>query len=116
MKAYFARPISLYNTKQDLRDLEILQKLGFDVVNPNKEELYKKYEKEGMSVFLECLKDCDIIVFRSFQDNKISAGVFKEIQEGASQGKIILELPTITSNRILSVDDTRLYLQYLGHR
>ena len=112
-KAYYARPISLYNTLQEKRDIELLNLLGFEVINPNKAELEARYQKEGMSVFIEATKDCDVIAFRSFQDGKISAGVYKEIIES---GKPSIELPTITSNRVLSVEDTRAYLSLLGNR
>lgn len=116
MKIYYARPISLYNTKQEDRDLQLLNQLNFDVVNPNKEELQQRYKTEGMDVFVSAVKDCDALAFRSFQDGKISAGVKKEIDAAVENGKPVIELPTITSNRILSVDDTREYLKLLGSR
>lgn len=116
MKIYYARPISLYNTKQEERDLLLLVQLSFQVVNPNKEELQVRYQQEGMDVFLSAVKDCDFLAFRSFPDGKISAGVIKEINQAIELGKQVIELPTITSQRELSVDDTRKYLQFLGHR
>lgn len=116
MKVYYARPINLYNTPQDERDIELLKSLNFDVLNPNKQELQERYKTEGMDVFLQAVSDCDIIAFRSFPDMKISAGVKKEIDKAIELGKIIIELPTITSDRILSVEDTRAYLSYLGNR
>lgn len=116
MKVYYARPINLYNTPQDERDIELLKSLNFDVLNPNKQELQERYKTEGMDVFLQAVSDCDIIAFRSFPDMKISAGVKKEIDKAIELGKIAIELPTITSDRILSVEDTRAYLSYLGNR
>lgn len=116
MKIYYARPISLYNTKQEERDLLLLTQLSFEVVNPNKQELQTRYQQEGMDVFLSAVKDCDFIAFRSFPDGKISAGVKKEIDQAIELGKPVIELPTITSSRVLSVDDTREYLKLLGHR
>ena len=116
MKIYYARPISLYNTKQEERDLLDLSAMGFEVVNPNKEELQVRYASEGMGVFTSAVKDCDALAFRSFQDGKISAGVKKEIDAALEFGKPVIELPTITSNRVLSVDDTREYLKYIGAR
>lgn len=116
MKVYFARPINLYNTNQDERDIETIKQLGFIVVNPNKLELQSRYEKEGMDVFFEALSDCDAIFFRSFYNLKISAGVQKEIDKGIELNKIIIELPTLTEERTLSVADTRNYLKYTGYR
>jgi hypothetical protein len=116
MKAYYARPINLYNTEQDKRDIELIKKLGFELVNPNKEELQNRYKTEGMDVFLQAVSECGVVCFRSFPDMKISAGVKKEVDKGIELGLLIIELPTITDNRILSVDDTRAYLKYLGYR
>lgn len=116
MKIYYARPISLYNTKQEERDLLTLTQLGLDVLNPNKEELQKRYREEGMDVFTQAVKDCDALAFRSFFDGKISAGVKKEIDAAMALDKPVIELPTITSHRILSVDDTRTYLTLNGNR
>lgn len=116
MKIYYARPISLYNTKQDIRDIELLSRLGFDVVNPNKETLQERYKTEGMDAFLQAVNDCDALAFRSFQDGKISAGVKKEIDKANELLMPVIELPTITMSRVLSVDDTREYLKLLGNR
>lgn len=116
MKAYYARPINLYNSKQDERDIKLIESLGFELVNPNKEALQERYKKEGMEVFLQALSDCNVICFRSFPDLKISAGVKKEIDKGIELGLFVIELPTVTESRILSVEETREYLTYLGYR
>jgi hypothetical protein len=116
MKIYYARPISLYNSAQDKRDIELMQSLGFEVINPNKEALQERYKVEGMNVFLEAVNECDGVAFRAFPDGKIGAGVYKEIQKAVELNKQVIELPTITSSRILSVEDTRAYLTYGGHR
>lgn len=116
MKIYYARPINLYNTPQDERDIQLMQSLGFEVVNPNKEELQIRYKTEGMDVFLQAVQDCDALAFRAFPDLKISAGVMKEIDKAIELEKPVFELPTITSRRVLTVEDTRNYLKYLGAR
>lgn len=113
-KIYYARPINLYGTNQDKRDIELIESIGFELVNPNKEELQKRYSKEGMDVFLAVITECDGLAFRAFPDGKISAGVQKEILKALELKKIVFELPTITSHRVLSVDDTREYLKLLG--
>jgi hypothetical protein len=100
----------------DKRDIELLVNLGFEVINPNKEALQERYKQEGMNVFYEALKDCDLVAFRSFPDLKIGAGVLGEIQKAQELGLLVIELPTLTSVRNLSVDDTRAYLGYLGQR
>ena len=116
MKIYYSRPINLYDSAQDKRDIELMQQLEFEVLNPNKKELQERYKIEGMDVFLQAITDCDGLAFRSFPDLSISAGVKKEIDKAIELNKPVIELPTITSNRILSVDDTREYLRYVGFR
>lgn len=111
MKVYFARPISQYGNLQDQRDLALLEQLEFEVVNPNKETLEAEYKNRGMDTYLDLVVECDLVVFRSFPDGKISAGVWKEINCGVPA----MELPT-TIGRELSVDDTREYLKLLGAR
>jgi hypothetical protein len=116
MEIYYARPISLYNTKQDERDIQTLRDLGFDVINPNKEELERWYKKDGMDVFLQAVAQCDALAFRSFLDGGIGSGVYAEIETAIRHEKPVIELPTITSKRVLSVNDTREYLKLLGVR
>lgn len=116
MKIYFARPISNYKTPQDERDLSDLKKLGFEVLNPDKETLSKRYEKEGMSAFIEAVNECDALAFRASTGMKITAGVAKEINAALDEGKPVIELPTIYSDRVMSVDDTRAFLRYSGKR
>jgi hypothetical protein len=116
MKIYLARPISLYNTPQDARDINLLKQLGFDVINPNKEALQERYKTEGMDVFLQAISECDALAFRSFPNLQITAGVAKEIDKAVELNKPVIELPTIITGRILSVEDTRTWLKYLGNR
>lgn len=116
MKCYYARPIHLYNSEQDKRDIQAIENMGFEVVNPNKEHLQERYKTEGMNVFLEAVSDCDALAFRAFPDLSIPAGVKKEIDKANELRKIVFELPTITSKRVLSVEDTREYLKLLGYR
>ena len=115
-KIYYARPINLYNSSQDKRDIQGLAALGFEVLNPNKEELQIRYKAEGMDVFLQAVAECDALAYRSFPNLKLSAGVVKEIQKAVEINKPVIELPTLTSDRFLSVEDTREYLKLLGHR
>lgn len=116
LKIYYARPINLYNTAQDERDIALLTSLGFEVINPNKEELSKRYKIAGMDVFYQAMLDCQALAFRSFPDLKISAGVVGEITKAVEMGIPVIELPTVTESRKMSVDETRQYLAYLGSR
>lgn len=115
-KVYFARPIHQYNSPQDKRDIELLEKMGYEVVDPNTKELSEKYKEEGMEAFYKVIENVDGLAFRAFPDMAIGAGVAGEIQKALDTGKWIVELPTVTSKRILSVGDTRVYLNLLGAR
>lgn len=107
MKAYYAHPLSLYNTAQEKRDLALLATLGLEVFNPNSFECDAGYKAaaaasptgNGMGFFTEIIKGCDLVIFRGFQDGSIPAGVAKEIKDAQSQGKIALEFPTAIARR-----------------
>lgn len=116
MKVYFARPIHLYGSPQDKRDLLLLGKVFSEVVDPNDEQLTCDYKKKGMSVFLELVSTCDALVFRSFPDLKMSAGVVLEVKKALELGIPVLELPVLTTTRFLSVVDTKEYLKLTGER
>lgn len=116
LKVYYARPINLYNTPQDIRDLELLTNLGFDIVNPNKAELERRYVTEGMDVYLNIIPSVDVVAFRALPNLDITAGVYKELSKAYELGLYVFELPTIMSKRVLSVDDTREYLKLIGAR
>jgi hypothetical protein len=109
-------PVNLYNTPQDKRDIDLLEKMGFEVINPNKEVFQEKYKAVGLDAFMPAIEESDGVAFRSFPDGKISAGVCKEIIHAYANNKFVFELPTLTSSRYLSVDDTRTYLSLLGQR
>lgn len=69
-----------------------------------------------MEVYLQLARDSDLVAFRAFQDGTIGAGVYKEVVAAIESGKPVIELPTITSKRVLTIEDTREYLKYLGVR
>lgn len=113
---YYAHVLSIYNTPQEERDeADISTSFGF-FINPNSKETQEKYIKEGWKTFEDLIDQCDGLVFRSLPDGSISAGVAKEIEYAKSKNKFIMELPTITSRRILSIEDTREYLKLVGQR
>ena len=116
MKCYYARPISIYGTKQDERNIAMLKKAGFDILDPNQDEHQERYKTEGMELFTNLVKECDMLAFASFPCLSIPAGVKKEIDTAYEIGLPVFEIPTILSGRILSVEDTREYLKLTGIR
>jgi hypothetical protein len=115
MRVYYAHPLTIYGTNQEARDIETLNKLGLDVVNPNDPAISKEYEKShDFNIFLNLVKSCDLVAFRAFADGSISSGVAGEIAAGKSKGLAVIELPTAIQKRTLSRDQTLEYLQNSG--
>jgi hypothetical protein len=118
-KIYYAHPVSLYNTPQEERDLATLKYLWPDAViyNPNSHHDQQGYKEWGFNWFLDRVSDCDLLVFRSFPDGKIGAGVWKEVNWANVECAIpVIEIPMLMESRVLSVDDTREYLKHTGKR
>lgn len=124
MKVYYAHSMHLYNTKQEERDVQLLELLGFEVKNPNSgniqsevEDYRKLYgDDEVMNYFKDLIDSCDCVIFRAHPDGKIPSGVAFEINYAREMNIPILELPTLVTSRNLSLDDTREYLKLLGQR
>lgn len=115
-KVYYARPINIYGTKEDERNLNLIKSLGFEIHDPYKPELQQEYKTEGMSVFFKEIKKCDILIFKSLYNGKITAGVYKEIKFALDNNIKVIEIPSINNDRVLSVEDTRLFLKNIGYR
>lgn len=109
-----------YGSNIEAQDIETLTNLGFDVVNPNhpdnEAEYYKRKAEnpeKAFSVFTDMVANCDCLAFRSIM-GKISAGVGKEIRFAKGLNLPIVEMPNITSDRFLTVDETIEYCRPLG--
>lgn len=119
MKIYYAHPISMYGTDQEKRDIQTIEKLfpGSFIYNPgNDDSSSDGYKTKGMQYFYDIVEKCNLLIFRSFVDGKIGAGVWGEIEHSLSCSIPVLELPLLLRNRVLSVDDTREYLKLCGKR
>jgi hypothetical protein len=117
MKIYYAHCVQIYNTKQEQRDVKLLQELGFKVENPNQPRHQKGYMDKGMDYFIHgFLSFCDAIAFRALPDGSLPAGVAKEIDHFQKAGKPIIEIPGFVLRRRLSVEETRAYLHECGQR
>lgn len=116
MKIYYAHCVSIYNTAQEKRDVQTLQDLGFEVLNPNSTEHANGYKKLGMDYFEFVVKACDALAFRALPDGRIPAGVAQEIEWMLECKNPVIELPSGMISRRIDVDETREYLRELGHR
>lgn len=114
---YYAHSTALYNTKQESRDLELLDNLGFTVINPSDDIHQTNYLKEGgMEYFKHIVESCDILIFRSHVDLNIGAGVAAEIGWAQNAKLPIIELPSVMNSRMLDVNLTKEYLREVGQR
>lgn len=124
MKLYYAHSVGIYDSPQEERDIIQLLTMGFEVYDPNNQEvkedieMYRKIhgEEKVMDYFNSLLDQCDGLAFRAHADGKIGSGVWYEIQYIKAQNKPIIELPSLITNRALSVEDTKEYLRLHGNR
>ena len=108
MKAYYARPITHYNTESDKKALCFLRGLGLEIEDPNQEKYQVAYKEKGMEVFLEAIDTCNLLVFRSLWNGKVTAGVLKEVSHAYHNNIPVMEYrPTISNTREMSVEETR---------
>jgi hypothetical protein len=118
--------MALYGTPQEVRDVALLEALGFDVDNPNNPvtatrclSLHESGVDSGAimeRVFKPRAETCDVLVFRALPDGSIPAGVAKEIEWALAAGKPVIELPSGFRRRVLTVEQTREYLAEVGQR
>ena len=132
LKVYYAHCMAIYNTKQEARDIALLEALGFEVVNPNSKEIDAAYEKRKADIaaaktagtdpmelfrpFAQGEGACDLIAFRGMTDGAIPSGVAKEIEMFKEVKKPVIELPSCITRRCLTVQETREALCETGFR
>ena len=123
-KIYYAHSMHLYNTSQEKRDVELLEKLGFEVINPNSEQTQREVEEykkihgtaNTMKYFNDILLECDALAFRAHINGRIPAGVGYEINVMLSNNKQVIELPALLESDFMSINETRQYLALNGQR
>jgi len=114
-KVFYAHNLLLYGTPQEKRDIEFLEKLGYEVFNPNTSEYQEAYKERGMEASVDFIRQCDVLAFRALPGGAIPAGVWKEIQIEDLQ-RLVFEIPTFSLRKKLSIEETRLYLAETGQR
>lgn len=122
MKAYYAHCVALYGTVQEERDLEALEALGLDVLNPNHPthaegcQAVKDSGGNVMDYFKPLVESAEVFVFRALPDGSIPSGVALEHEWALAAGKIIIELPSNVVRRKLDYPQTCDYLRDVGYR
>jgi len=122
VKVYYAHCQAIYDTKQETRDVNLLNQLGFEVLNPNESphslmaQVIKTRGENVMTYFEGLVEGCDVLAFRALPDGRIPAGVAKEIEVAKTNHKMIIELPSRIAGRSIGVEETREYLAEIGQR
>jgi hypothetical protein len=108
--------MSIYGAPQEAEDIATLEKLGFEVLNPNlpEHQLACKNHDNPMDYFKALAGGCDCLAFRAFPDGGIGAGIVGEME--SMGGKPCFELPTLVAERSMDVEETRATLRELGQR
>jgi len=126
--AYYAHCMLIYNTPIEKDDIELIESLGFKVINPNQPEHEAGYKSNGMEYFDELVRTSDILFFRAMPDGRISSGVAREIEAAeedwwptparpSGRGPIpVLELPSRIKSRTITPEETRQFLYEAGER
>lgn len=124
LKCYYAHTMASYGSTIEAQDIELLESLGFEVINPNQEKYQlgcrayvATYGWENvMNYFKEVINDeCNVLAFRGLPDGKILSGVGAEVAHARFLGYPIIELPCSLDKRIIDYPETKQYLVELGH-
>jgi len=120
---YYAHTMVSYNSTIERDDIELLEKLGFYVDNPNQEkyrhELYEHTKNLGaasvMDYFCSLVEKNDLLAFRALPDGNIPSGIAKEVNHAYLLGIPVIELPCSIEKRSMNYDNTKEYFKELGH-
>jgi len=109
---YYAHCQAIYGTSQEKRDIKLLEKLGFVVINPaDLEDKYHKwlniektkvtisttmppYTYNPMDFWLGERKRCWKVAFRALPDGRIPCGIAKEVAGAIAYSLPVFELPS----------------------
>ena len=115
MKVYYAHPINYYNTTTEVKDIETLEKLGFEVFNPNQRWIDQGYINSGrdMNFFKKLIEDCNCLAVRPNHKNDITSGVAFEINYAYEIGIPVFVLTdhTTLKKKFLSYEATKKYIK-----
>ncbi len=119
---YYAHCITTYDSLIESIDLRDLRNIGFDVINPNTQDVqesfseYRKNNQESPMDFFKSLIDkCNCFAFRSLPDGNIPSGISFEINYAKSIGLPIIEMPSSVEKRMMDYKSTKSYLTEIGH-
>lgn len=123
LKCYYAHTMTSYNSTIEKQDIELLESLGFEVINPNQEKYQKGCKaytdvhgwNRVMEYFENIVSECNIVAFRSLPNGQILSGVAAEVKYAKLNNYPIIELPCSLEKRYMEYPETKQYLIELGH-
>jgi len=111
-----------YGSTIEAEDVKLLEKLGFEVLNPSDKKYqdeFKEYLKNNsddvMGYFSSLVKSCQLVAFRSLPSGQILSGIGKELETALENKISIIELPCSIESRTLPYKETKRFLIELGH-
>jgi hypothetical protein len=124
MVIYYAHTMLSYDSTIEAADVELLQRLGFQVINPGEnhhQERLNTYidafgEQRQMGYFMRLIEECDALAFRALSDGTILSGIAKEIEKAQEMGIPVIELPCRIRQRSLDYPETKEFLYEIGFR
>lgn len=123
--AYYSHGMHIFNTPQEKRDIEIIQAMGYSVMNPNNKYTASQFNEALQTmdysdafdyVFGAMIKASELLIFRSHPDGSIPFTVGKEIEFANNIERVVLELPSGISRRKLDSGETEEYLREIGQQ
>jgi len=116
MIIYYAHCIDTYNSDVENNDIAMLESIAL-VYNPNSAEDERRYREDGMRHFLRAVRGCDALAFRPAKNGRITAGMWKEIQEARKNGLPVFQIYEVGDcGHPMTVDETRKHLEDVGLR
>lgn len=123
LKCYYAHTMISYGSTQEEMDVNLLESLGFEVINPNTPQIQIKLEqfiiyhgkRRVMDFFTDIVSDCDLLAFRALPNSEILSGVAVEIMYARDNNMPIIELPCSLDSRMLNYPETKQFLIEIGH-
>lgn len=122
LKCYYAHTMISYGSTIEAQDIEMLERLGFEVVNPSsptirsgcQEYIFQYGNSTVMNYFKEIIDNCDLVAFRSLPDGRILSGIAAEVDHAKTIGLPIIEIPSSLTKRMLDYPETKEFLTELG--
>lgn len=120
---YYAHTMTSYGSTIEQQDVELLQNLGFEVVNPNTPNIQAECDdfiktngrEHVMDYFKSLVENCDLVAFRAIPNGDILSGVAAEVQHALDWNIPVIELPCSLQARMMDYPETKQYLTELGH-